>query len=297
MKVFFIGSVSFSSELLKLLLVQPEIEIVGLATKSGSRFNADHSDLSDLISDTEIPFKYIKDINASHNIVWVRSLNPDVIFCFGWSSLIKSELLSLAPKGVIGYHPAELPLNRGRHPIIWALVLGLKTTASTFFRMTEDADSGDIASQRTVGIELTDDAKSLYLKLLVTAKQQIKEFVPELAKDSLIFRAQDHSRANYWRKRGIKDGEIDFRMTSMTIYNLVRGLTTPYVGAHIILEGREVKVWKSLIYEGKIPVNYEPGKVIKTSQNGEILVKTGDGAIWLTDHELRTLPEKNRYLI
>ena len=30
--------------------------------------------------------------------------------------------------GVIGYHPAELPKNRGRHPLIWALVLGLKKT-------------------------------------------------------------------------------------------------------------------------------------------------------------------------
>jgi len=41
--------------------------------------------------------------------------------------------LGIAPLGVVGFHPAALPANRGRHPLIWALFLGLKKTASTFF--------------------------------------------------------------------------------------------------------------------------------------------------------------------
>ena len=54
----------------------------------------------------------------------------------------------------MGYHPAELPYNRGRHPIIWALALGLKSTASTFFYMKEGADDGDIISQEIVKLIL-----------------------------------------------------------------------------------------------------------------------------------------------
>ncbi len=34
--------------------------------------------------------------------------------------------------GVIGCHDTMLPQNRGRHPIIWALALGLKETGQTF---------------------------------------------------------------------------------------------------------------------------------------------------------------------
>ena len=60
-------------------------------------------------------------------------MRPDIIFCFGWSRLIKEELLKIPKKGVVGYHPAMLPKNRGRHPLIWALALGIKTTGSTFF--------------------------------------------------------------------------------------------------------------------------------------------------------------------
>ena len=50
--------------------------------------------------------------------------------------------------GILGYHPSLLPFNRGRHPIIWALALGLKETGSTFFFMDENADTGDIVSQK-----------------------------------------------------------------------------------------------------------------------------------------------------
>lgn len=53
-----------------------------------------------------------------------------MIFCFGWSRLIKPPLLELPPMGVVGFHPAALPKNRGRHPLIRALVLGLRETAS-----------------------------------------------------------------------------------------------------------------------------------------------------------------------
>ncbi|MFQ8877714.1 MAG: hypothetical protein ACLR7N_03875 [Roseburia hominis] len=42
---------------------------------------------------------------------------------------------------------------------------------------------------------------------------------------------------NVWRKRGKRDGEIDWRMSSRAIYNLVRALTKPYVGAHFVYRG------------------------------------------------------------
>ena len=64
--------------------------------------------------------------------------------------------------GVLGYHPTKLPANRGRHPLIWSLVLGLKQSASTFFFLDQDADSGDIISQKDFEILNTDDALALY---------------------------------------------------------------------------------------------------------------------------------------
>ena len=130
-----------------------------------------------------------------------------LIFC-GWSRLIRKNLLDLPPLGVIGFIllPAD---NRGRHPIIWALVLGLQGTASTFFFMDEGADSGDIISQEFLKITDNDDAGILYEKITQTALKQLREFVPRLAQGNGQRMLQDTTRANVWRKRGKPDGCID----------------------------------------------------------------------------------------
>ena len=132
MNIVFIGAVKISESFLK-KLINIKSTPVAVCTLENSDFNADHIDLTTLCNENNIPVKYAPDINSKENVKWIKSYKPDVIFCFGWSFLLKSELLKVAPLGVVGYHPAALPKNRGRHPIIWALVLGLRKTASTFF--------------------------------------------------------------------------------------------------------------------------------------------------------------------
>ncbi len=293
MKILFIGSVEFSGQMLETLLGIPEAEVIAIATKSQSKLNSDHFDLSGYANQFDIPYKYVKDINAPHIIDWVKSFHPEVIFCFGWSSLINKELIQGIPKGIIGYHPTKLPQNRGRHPLIWALALGLKETASTFFFMDEGPDSGDIVHQEIVKITTKDDARSLYDKIIIVARNQLKTWVPLMHFGKLKTIKQDHNKANYWRKRYKKDGEIDFRMSTDSIFNLVRALTKPYVGAHAVFQNKEYKVW--VVKPGvNISPNSEPGKVLEVNQNG-ILVKTGDGSILLTKHEIPSIINKSDY--
>ena len=184
---------------------------------------------------------------------------------------------------MIGFHPAALPANRGRHPIIWALVLGLQETASTFFFMDEGADSGDIISQEYLKITDSDDAGILYEKIIQTALKQLREFVPRLAQGNCQRMLQDTTRANVWRKRRKPDGCIDWRMAAVSIHNLVRGLSRPYVGAHFECGEEEIKVWRTSVETDALE-NIEPGKVLECSENG-ILVKAGIGAIRLLEIE------------
>lgn len=295
MRFFFIGTVMFSREMLNLLVGNSHSNLVGIATKSVSSFNTDHSDLSDIAITHKIPFKYVKDINAPHIVDWIKSLEPDVICCFGWSSLIKAPLLEVPRIGVIGYHPSQLPQNRGRHPIIWALALGLAHTASSFFLMDETADSGDIISQKIVEITFEDNAYTLYTKLITTAKEQLNEIVYALETSSLNKVGQQHMESNEWRKRSQEDGRIDWRMRSIDIYNLVRALDKPYPGAHFVYKGQNVKVWRCEPFNDDKRNNIEPGKVISVIDNN-ITVKTCDGHIILTHHELNTKNIDN-YLI
>jgi methionyl-tRNA formyltransferase len=286
MRIVFIGAVEFSQRALEKLLAL-DVEIVGVCTLRTSKFNADHKDLSGISNKHAIPFFYADDINSAEALIWVKSKTPDIIFCFGWSKLLKQELLELAPMGVVGFHPAALPANRGRHPIIWALVLGLDKTASTFFVMDTGADSGDILSQREVLIAEQDTARTLYDKVVETAMAQLEEFVPLLTQGVIQAVKQNHMHQNKWRKRNGEDGVIDWRMSAQSIHNLVRALTKPYVGAHFLLHGKEVKVWETSIYN-EVERNLEPGKILQISINGPI-IKCGEGAICL----IKTEPEIN----
>jgi len=93
MRIVFIGAVEFSLKALE-KLVELDANIVGVCTKKSSTFNADYADLTNVCKKKNIPYKYVDDINSKDNIEWIKKLNPDIIFCFGWSYLIKKELLN-----------------------------------------------------------------------------------------------------------------------------------------------------------------------------------------------------------
>jgi len=293
MRIVFVGAVGFSLSALE-HLVNIGADIVGVCTLKESKFNSDYVDLSQTSELQGIPWLYANDINSVEVLNWIKQKAQDVVFCFGWSKLLEKGLLELAPLGVVGFHSAGLPDNRGRHPLIWALVLGLKKTVSTFFFMDTGADSGDILSQREIEISDDDDASSLYNKMTQVALDQIGEFLPSLILNKYQRQNQDKGLANSWRKRGVADGLIDWRMSAKSIHNLVRGLAKPYIGASFMIDGHEVKIWKTqLVYDtlGHI----EPGKVLKV-ENGKPIIKCGEEANCLLVIEPLFKPKIGSYL-
>ena len=284
MRILFVGSVKFS-ELALRKLISMRANVVGVCTLGESSFNSDHHDLSETALAANIQVRLTPNINDLTTVEWIQQTSPDVIFCFGWSRLLGERILNVPKLGVIGFHPSALPANRGRHPITWALVLGLKETASTFFFMDDAADTGDILSQVKLDIYDTDDASSLYHRISAIALDQIEQFLPLLATGKYDKVPQDNSLANTWRKRTFSDGCIDWRMSAQCIHNLVRGLTTPYFGASFIFKGENIKVWKTSL-DMTLPRNFEPGRVMY-KDNGGVVVKTGDGAIRLLDYSPR----------
>jgi methionyl-tRNA formyltransferase len=293
MKVVLIGAVEFSLRALE-NLIAIDVDLVGVCTKKSSTFNSDFFDLKPLCDINEVPCLYVDDINSIKSVEWIKNLSPDVIFCFGWSSLIKKDILAIAQMGVVGYHPAKLPMNRGRHPLIWALALGLKESSSTFFFMDEGADTGDILSQVDFEILYQDDARKVYDKVVKIAIDQIDKFIPQLKRGNYLRNKQNDQFSNIWRKRNKLDGKIDFRMSSRSIYNLTRALTKPYVGSHINYKEEDFSVWKVKEINNS-QQNIEPGAILEV--NGKtFIVKTYDGAIEVVEHNFKILPKIGEYL-
>lgn len=277
--VFFIGCVQSSAVALRALLERREVAVCGVLTLRSSAFNADFVDISWIATEAGVPVHYAEEIAADGLATLLRESRSEIIFCIGWSRLLGREVLEIPPHGVVGFHPAALPANRGRHPLIWALALGLNQTASTLFVMDEGADSGPILSQVEVPITRQDDAQSLYDKVLALLPGQVNSVINRLITGDLGALQQDHTKATTWRKRGALDGLVDWRMSAEAIYNLTRALTRPYVGATFHYRADMVKLWRCEVICGDVPRNAEPGKVLAVDSRGPV-VKTGlgDGA-------------------
>jgi methionyl-tRNA formyltransferase len=276
-------------------LIDVNAHIVGVITKKESAFNTDFEDLAPLAQSNNIPYCYVREINEGMTIGWIEELRPDIIFCFGWSNLLKKEILNIRRVGVIGFHPTLLPMNRGRHPLIWAKVLGLKKSGTTFFFMDEGADTGDILDQKEFEILPGDTAADLYQKMITNAETQIENFYPKLINGDYSRTKQKTYKGNIWRKRVEMDGLIDFRMDTESICNLIRGLSKPYIGAHLVYNGGEIKVWEAKSVEVN-KNNLEPGKVLESSKD-EILIKTKDGAVLISCQGLMPIPKVGSYIL
>ena len=132
MKICFIGTVIFSARVFEHLLGHG-VEIVGLITSEENDYNTDYVDLLPIAVQHKIPVLRTDNANSPEALRWLKSIEPDVIFCFGWSRLLKAEILRLPRLGVVGFHPAELPMNRGRHPLIWLWFLVFHILHPLFF--------------------------------------------------------------------------------------------------------------------------------------------------------------------
>ena len=289
MRILFVGAVDFSRHCLNDVL-QAGGNVVAAVTLAADRGHV-HSDLADvgeLARARDIPVHEVRKISTPENVALIRSLRPDIIFVFGWSQLISQGILDIPRLGCVGTHPALLPLNRGRHPLIWALVEGLPQSGLTFFYLDEGADSGDILWQRPFSIGVDDDAADLYKKIKDLASQAIGEFLPQLENGTAPRVAQDHSRATYWRKRTEADGEIDWQAPTLKTHNLIRALARPYVGAHSFQGSQRVLIWRAALPQAasaNIEFDCEPGTVI-TSTREEVTIRTGDGYLRVLEFSL-----------
>lgn len=284
MRILFVGCVESSYILLKALLDNSK-NVVGVITKEDTGFNSDFYDLIPLCKSHDVRHIFVKNINDLEAIEFAEETKADICYCFGWSQIIHQDFLQLFSLGAVGFHPAELPYNRGRHPLIWALALGLEETASTFFKIDLEADTGDIISQKKIIIDYEDNARTLYDKVMKTATEQVLYFTDRIENGNITTFKQLPNVGNSWRKRGRLDGQIDWRMSSGAIYNLVRSLTHPYVGAHFVYKDKQYKVWnvKEIITEQFR--NIEPGKILSVNEDGSIDIKAYDNIIRLLDFD------------
>jgi methionyl-tRNA formyltransferase len=230
----------------------------------------------ELAEENRIPY-LTTDINAPENVDLLREIKPDFLFSFYYRNMITPEVLAIPQMGALNLHGSYLPRYRGRVPVNWAVINGEQETGASLHYMVEKPDAGDLVDQEKVEIAFTDTAHDVFGKVTTAAETVIARAWPLLREGRSCRTPMDLAAGNYCRGRKPADGRIDWSMSAVQIYNLIRGVTHPYPGAFSFLHGNKAIIWQAWPVDG----TGQPGQVISQSP---LLVGTGQGLL-----EIRSL--------
>ena len=278
MKVIIITNIILGKHILSFLkknFFKNKINHLSAIITGYKNMNSDYFDFTRYTSKNLEVLK-TKDINKKIIKLKIKKINPDIILVLGWSQLLNKGLLKIPRLGTIGYHPSDLPNNRGKHPLIWSIFLGLKNIYSTFFLINETIDGGKILSKKKIYLNKNIDSNILLNKIYKVAPIQLFKLLKDYSdKKKKILNKK--KIGNVWRKRSFIDGEIDWRMSGKAIQSLVRALSKPYPNAHFKFKNQYIRIIKCSFLKKKTKYDYEPGKVI--NMNSKSLIKCYDGFI------------------
>ena len=220
------------------------------------------------------------------NLIWargkedlaqlLRGLEPDVVFCWGFSWRIPQEALDVPRYGAVNQHPALLPRHRGPIPLSWALREGDPVFGVTWHRMDADFDTGAILAQSSIPI--LDEETTMFETgpRIVPAGLALLPQVFERLAAGDPGDPQGTEGASWGGMFEEDYATIDWSaQTAREIHNQVRAWTYtfgmgPVQGPFAELDGKRVKVTRTLLTD--------PG-------DGSPAVDTAEGKIWILESE------------
>jgi methionyl-tRNA formyltransferase len=252
----------------------PPALLITLAPDLGAKRHSDYVDLAAQIGgETEVLF--VENCNAPEHVARAAAVAPDVIFAIGWSQLVGPELSATAKRGVVGFHPALLPKNRGRAAIAWTILQGVEEAGASLFWIDDGVDSGPILAQKRYCVDPRETVPTLLAKCVNALAAGLDEVLPQLIKGHVPGIVQDHTQATYLARRTAEDGLIDWTRPRIEIDRLVRAVTKPYPGAFTFTKKRKVLIWAAEPIDLPHYTWAGAGQVIET-RDGCPIVRCGD---------------------
>lgn len=201
--------------------------------------------LDDFCKQKSIELLKVNNINDNFCVEKIKSKKIDWLFIIGWSQIAKSKILNATAYGAIGAHPTLLPQGRGRASIPWAILKSLKYTGVSFFKLDEGVDTGQLIEQYKIKIDESEDANSLYEKVIKAHVKLISKILPNLNTLDIRFKDQDESKSSYWPGRKPEDGLINLNGSVNDAQRLIRATTRPYPGAYYFKNAEKIIIWKA----------------------------------------------------
>lgn len=212
----------------------------------------------------------------------LRALGADLQIVVAFR-MLPEIVWDMPPMGTVNLHGSLLPQYRGAAPINWAVINGETVTGVTTFKLVHEIDTGSILLQESFPIAETDTAGDVHDRMKEIGGRLLVKTIDGLAAGTLHgVPQQNPPDLKHAPKIFTETGKIDWSHSTVSIYNLIRGLS-PFPAAFTFLDGKLLKIFKS---EKEMRV---PGVVagsFDTDGKTYLRFATADGWIRVTELQL-----------
>lgn len=237
-------------------------------------------------------------LNDERTRKFIEENEFDIGISMGWQRLVPGYILDKFEYGVFGFHGncGYLPFGRGRSPLNWSIILGDTRFNLNLFQYDEKADSPNIFATEMFSITPHDDIRTAQYKNMICSKNLIRKLLKAYQSDAIVIRKGSKDFDSWYEKRTSADGKIDFKGRTRDIYNLIRGVASPFPGAFAYVGEEKVIIRQAHPFDEMIDFSaYEPGEVIDTF-DGKVIVRTVDGSLLIDKYEGNIELEKGNVL-
>jgi methionyl-tRNA formyltransferase len=202
----------------------------------------------------------------------LRRLEPDLGIVVAYGHILRPEVLSIPPRGMINVHASLLPRYRGAAPVQHAILKGETETGISIMQMDEGLDSGPVLHRVATPIGPDETSGSLSNRLAEIGATALVEALSLMAGGLARPQPQDHSRATYAPKIDREMARVAWERDATTLARQVRAFD-PAPGAWTMANGCMLKLFGAR----EVPGAGEPGTVLAAGDR--MVVAAGRGAV------------------
>jgi methionyl-tRNA formyltransferase len=278
MRIIYLGTPEFAVPTLEKLISWPEAEVLAVVTqpdRPAGRGNHVFAPPTKLVAQRHgIQVLQPEKLSKAKDVVeTMRELKPDVLVMVAFGQILKTDVLTMAPLGVVNLHGSLLPKLRGAAPINWAIINGETVTGNTTMISDAGVDTGQMLLSQSVPIGPNTTAEELAHTMSIAGADLIIETLGQLKAGTLKPTTQDSSQATMAPRLNKEMGAIDWLRSANEIHNLVRGLY-PWPGTFCHYHDAPLKVISTspavLAESGEL---FEPGTIVLAGNH--VLVACG----------------------
>ncbi|WEK52849.1 MAG: methionyl-tRNA formyltransferase [Candidatus Cohnella colombiensis] len=289
MKILFMGTPHFAVPSLE-LLIERGYEIIAVVTQPdrpvGRKRELTPTPVKVSALAHHIPVLQPEKLRSPEGVAAVSVYQPDLIVTAAYGQILPRSILDLPRLGCINVHGSLLPQYRGGAPIQRSIINGESATGVTLMYMAEGLDTGDMIAKVETPILDEDTAGTMFEKLSIAGANLLLDWLPRIVEGTAGRIPQVEAESTYAPNLTREDERIDWKATSRSIFNRVRGLH-PMASGFTELNDEVFKVWACRVpTEADQQLSSEframaAGAILESGADG-IRVRTGDGSIMLT---------------